>query len=124
MKLKACGHHILVKVDTDLALKEYEKSLKPGEILKGNEIVTASGMFLRKSDFKPDAEMHGTNTGVVIQIGEEAYDNKPAPWCKVGDRVLFKRYPGIEIGGKMVGESESVMYLIMNDDDVFGVIQE
>ena len=61
-------------------------------------------------------------TGVVCDMGDEAYKDKErfpnGPWCKEGDYVVFRANTGTRI---RVGDVE---YRIMNDDSIEAVIDD
>lgn len=69
----------------------------------------------------PDTAKEKPAEGKVIAVGKGrvADDGKVVPMeLKVGDRILFSKYGGHEV--KIDGEE----YLIMSQDDVYGVIEE
>jgi len=76
------GPHLLVRVE-DVATES------AGGIVLG----TASAM---------NREQMGAEAGYVIAVGPTAYDglhceivdDVAQPWCKIGDKVFFKRYAG------------------------------
>lgn len=47
-----------------------------------------------------------------------------APWCKVGDTVLFSRYSGMRFRSKDVESGDMVEYRMLSDDNVVGVVPE
>jgi co-chaperonin GroES (HSP10) len=108
-KLKAVGHHILVKVSTK----------------KKNEIkdkVSTGGIVLETVDDQV-ANLHRDNlaatSGEVIDIGPTAFEDMPGdPWCKVGDKIKFVRYSGVH------EEIEGELFRLMNDEDCKGLIIE
>ena len=62
-----------------------------------------------------------TTCGYVLKMGDLAYADKDkfkAPWCKIGDWVMFARYAGARLpieGGEV---------RILNDDEVLGTIKD
>ena len=98
--IKATGHRVLVEVE------QHEEKTKGGIILP---------------DQVRDAERRAAEIGKVIDIGPTAWQAAGlgnTPWCQVGDRIFFAKY-----AGKWVQETDdSPEYLIINDDDVMGVI--
>lgn len=63
-------------------------------------------------------------SGVVLQIGEQAY-NLPSQatregdknvWCNVGDRVIFGQYAGTKI---LMEGAENLV--VLNDEDIIAV---
>lgn len=63
-----------------------------------------------------------TVTGVVLDMGEQAYSDKErfpnGPWCKVGDFVLFRASSGTRI------RVNGVEYRLMNDDSIEAVVAD
>lgn len=77
----------------------------------------SAGGIILGTDTQNRREEMGQTEGEVILLGSTAYSDKPAPWCKVGDRVVFPRYVGTERKG-----SDDKMYRLINDLDVKGVL--
>lgn len=87
--------------------------IKPDEI----ETKTESGIELVLNE---DRELAAQEYGTIIDIGPDAWYDKPSKWAKVGDRIVYSRY-----GGKFVrypGELEK--YVVLNDEDVLAVLGE
>ena len=63
-----------------------------------------------------------TVTGVVLDMGEQAYADKErfpnGPWCKVGDFVVFRANSGTRI------RVNGVEYRLMNDDSIEAVVAD
>lgn len=63
-----------------------------------------------------------TVTGVVLDMGDQAYSDKDrfpnGPWCKVGDFVLFRANSGTRI------RVNGVEYRLMNDDSIEAVVAD
>lgn len=63
-----------------------------------------------------------TVTGVVLDMGEQAYTDKDrfpnGPWCKVGDFVVFRANSGTRI------RVNGVEYRLMNDDSIEAVVAD
>jgi co-chaperonin GroES (HSP10) len=63
-----------------------------------------------------------TMVGVVVDMGEQAYNDKErfpsGPWCKEGDFVMFRANTGTRF---KVGNEE---YRLMNDDSIEAVIDD
>lgn len=78
---------------------------------------TASGIIVTRAD-EVRREQMGQTEAEVIAIGNTAYSDQPAPWCKVGDRVVFARYAGTERKG-----ADERMYRLINDLDVKAVLE-
>lgn len=95
MKIRPLGDRILVK---PLEAKEQKKS----------------GIII------PDTAKEKPQEGEVIAVGTGKItdDGKKIPVdIKVGDKILFGKYSGTEV---KIDEQE---YLIMHQDDVFGIIE-
>ena len=94
MKIKPLGDRILVK------------ALEAKEQKKGGIII-------------PETVKEKPQEGEVIAIGTGKItdEGKKIPLdIKVGDKVLFGKYSGTEV------KIDGVEYLIMHQDDVFGII--
>ena len=72
------------------------------------EAKTASGIII------PDSAKEKPQRGKVVAVGSGTKDDKME--VKVGDVVLYGKYSGTEIS------VDGKEYLIMRQDDVFGVI--
>jgi co-chaperonin GroES (HSP10) len=63
-----------------------------------------------------------TVTGVVLDMGEQAYADKErfpnGPWCKQGDFVVFRANSGTRI------RVNGVEYRLMNDDSIEAVVAD
>lgn len=63
-----------------------------------------------------------TVTGVVLDMGDQAYADKErfpnGPWCKVGDFVVFRANSGTRI------RVNGVEYRLMNDDSIEAVVAD
>ena len=64
-----------------------------------------------------DREQLGQTDGVVVAIGNTAYEDLSSPWCKVGDKVLIAKYCGMMRQG-----TDEVWYRIISDTDVVAVL--
>jgi co-chaperonin GroES (HSP10) len=98
--IKPCGHRVVVKQDP------IEKKSKGGIIIAHEN--------------EAAAQQAGV-TGTVLAIGPTAWKDPSLggePWCKVGDKVLFAKFAGKSF---TVPETEEAV-LLMNDEDVMGVI--
>lgn len=96
MKIRPLGDRVLVK------------PLEEKEVKKGNIII-------------PDTAKEKPQQGEVIAVGKGKMtdDGKLLPMdVKVGDKVLYGKYSGTEI--KIEGQE----YLILNQDDILGIIEE
>lgn len=96
MKIKPLGDRVLVK------------PLEEKEVKKGNIII-------------PDTAKEKPQQGEVVAVGKGKMtdDGKVLPMdVKVGDKVLYGKYSGTEI--KIEGQE----YLILNQDDILGIIED
>ena len=76
--------------------------------------------------YKPNEVMHveevGTIIGLVLQVGDLAYNDKKkfpsGPWCHRGDYIVMRTYSGTRF---LVGEQE---FRLINDDTVEAVVDD
>lgn len=90
---RAAGHRILLLCDS------VEKT-------------TASGIVLPSKAV--DAEKNKSVWATVVEIGPDAWSDKCADYCQVGDRVLVGLYTGIFRDGPQDGKE----YRFVNDLDI------
>jgi len=85
-----------------------------------------NGGIIVASMHELERQQAGHSRGIVMAIGESAYHDKPNPWCKVGDRVMFPNYAGKKFKASELKNSfdknDLQYWHIMNDEDVLGVI--
>lgn len=86
--------------------------IKPMEV----EQKTASGIIL-STDSQREREDMANTTGEVIEVGAEAFADKPTDWCVAGDKIVFAKYAGLVYIGK-----DGVKYRIINDDNVVATL--
>ena len=86
--------------------------VKPQEIKE----VSESGIVLTTGSFKDREQMVNT-TELVVAMGDQCYADEPAPWCKVGDKIIFAKYAGLLYLGK-----DGNQYRMINDKDVTGTL--
>jgi co-chaperonin GroES (HSP10) len=68
-----------------------------------------------------DRNQAGTDQATVLEIGDLAFQppiGDGTPWCKVGDRIVIKRYAGHNIPVK------GGIQKLVADSDVIGVLEE
>ena len=80
--------------------------------------VTESGIVLMTASQK-EREALAQMYGLVVAMGNTCYNDQPAPWCKVGDRVSFAKYSGLLYTG--LDEKE---YRVINDLDIVATVEE
>ena len=100
MELRPTGHHVLIELDQ--IQDKFE------------------GSSLYRPDKNTQREQAGAQYGVVLAIGPEAYADRPNAWAKVGDRVVTRRYPGLQFDY----DGEDQRKRIINDDEIVAVIGE
>ena len=87
-------------------------------LIKPMEVATVSkGGIILGTDENTEREQMANTTGVVIAMGDQCYEKMTAPWCKVGDKVIFAKYAGLLYKGR---NGEAVR--LVNDDDITGVL--
>jgi co-chaperonin GroES (HSP10) len=91
-----------------IALPQVEETLGNTGIVKTNKMV--------------HEEMLMTVTGLVLDMGNQAYADKErypnGPWCKVGDYVVFRANSGTRV------RVNGVEYRLMNDDSIDAVVSD
>lgn len=87
--------------------------VKPDKV----ETKTASGIVLALDERREQA---AAETGTVVAIGSTAFKDfgEDTTIIKQGDKIFFAKY-----AGKTVKDKEEE-YIILNDEDVVGVINE
>lgn len=80
---------------------------------------TQGGIILPES--KKDQERYGATKGTIVSIGENAFTEAMATMKPpvVGDRVMFGKYAGTRFEG-----ADGDDYIIMNDADILGRLEE
>jgi len=83
---------------------------------------TFNSMGIVKAERTMYEEQLMTVTGVVLDMGDQAYTDKDrfpnGPWCKVGDFVIFRANSGTRI------RVNGVEYRLMNDDSIEAVVAD
>ena len=87
------------------------------QISKGGIITRAS---LTESELR--REMSAQEEGIVVAIGPTAFKDfgGAEAWCNVGDKVFIVRYSGTNF----IDEETGDMFRIINDEDIYAIIQE
>lgn len=86
--------------------------IKPQEVKE----VSKGGIILTTEKSKEREQMANT-TGIVVAMGGQCYADEPAPWCQVGDKVIFAKYAGLLYLGK-----DGNSYRMVNDKDITGTL--
>lgn len=77
----------------------------------------SQGGIILATEASKEREQMGNTTGVVIDMGNQCYQDEPEPWCYVGDKVIFAKYAGLLYLGK-----DGKKYRMINDKDITGVL--
>lgn len=105
--INPCGHRLVVKPFKQDDVDDVIKSAKRA----GFEIINSN----------QEREDKSVDKGVVVSIGTRAWQNDDhgyAPWCQVGDTILFAKF-----SGKFVKDPDTDEEVcILNDEDVVAVI--
>lgn len=116
----ALGNRVLVKLDM-LEKTTAETDDKTMRMTKGGLLIPENSKLVQDEDRRQE----GAETGTVVSIGYMAYQGlgDGRPWVKLGDRVGFKRYAGIDPYPH--GSPDGYKYRAMDDEDiVFSIDQE
>jgi co-chaperonin GroES (HSP10) len=64
--------------------------------------------------------------GQVLKMGSECYRGErfSAPWCKIGDYVIFPKHAGQTIEVKRNDGQDPDQYLLVNDDEIRAVVKD
>lgn len=92
------------------------------EAAEGSKFETLAGKgFEVKTNNEQSRETHGSDVGVIVNCGPEAYNSgqlkEADDWAQVGDVVIFPRYCG-HICEVPPGSGEKFHF--MTDDDLLG----
>jgi len=110
---EATGYHILIRpIDATQGMEAAQMDLAP-------ELAAAG--FQMKTDHEQSRQSKGSDIGLVIHLGPEAYQHERFgdPWCEIGDIVLFKRYEGHQFE---FPPGSGTRYHLVNDEDIFGAL--
>lgn len=99
MNIRPTGHHVLIELEKIEAEFKETKLIMP--------------------DKTKDREQAGAQVARVLEIGPEAWEDRPTPWARVGDQVITVRYPGAQYDH----DGEDSRKRIINDDEIIGIIQ-
>lgn len=111
------GYRILIKLkktvneDTSKLKDEAERLKKLGMYVPEE--------FQKKSKQAVERLENSSAEAYVIRMGEQAFHDRPNPWCKVGDLIQVKQYEAIDIADVEDGE----VYQFVNDVHVIGVLE-
>ena len=104
MKIRPTAHRVLVK-------------LKPIE----REERSDAGIILT-TEANHDARQRAMQEAYVIEVGPSAFNDfgDGEAWCKEGDLVMIAKYSGED----RVDPETNEVYRIINDEDIFAVVEE
>lgn len=103
-----CGHRVVVKVQDITEFDPVYQSARK------------SGLEIPVNHEDHQRKQAGMDKGTVVSIGSTAFkDFGGDAWCAVGDLVIFAKY-----AGKVVEDTDSNKYVILNDEDVVAVLKE
>jgi co-chaperonin GroES (HSP10) len=85
--------------------------VEPAEVEKRSE----SGIILH-APTEEDRIQLAQCFGKVVDIGPGAWADETEPRCKLGDRVIFRRYAGEQFDG-----DDGIKYRLMNDKDIMAI---
>ena len=105
MNVIPCGHRLVVK---PFKLEEVDEVYQRAK-LSGLQIV-------RPNEKREDASV---DKGIVLAVGPTCWPDE-APWCKVGDTILFAKFAPKFVEDPVTKESIG----ILNDLDVVAVLEE
>lgn len=80
----------------------------------------AKAGFKTKTKDKAEQESRGTQHGVLVHAGPEAFKgalSENGPWVKEGDVVIFDRYAGVEME---LPPGSGEKYRFTNDESILG----
>ncbi len=86
--------------------------------LDAPEKISAGGIILPDTD---NRKHMGAETGTVFAIGPDAWKGTGSEgFVKIGDRVLFKRYAGLD--GNTKNDPKDEQYRVMTDSNIAMVL--
>jgi co-chaperonin GroES (HSP10) len=88
------------------------------ELLRKHAAFASTLTIINENKKREDASV---DRGIVLAVGPTAWkDFGSAPWCKVGDEILFAKF-----AGKFITDPETQDDVcILNDEDVVAVVKE
>lgn len=101
------GHRVLVRPD------RVEETTRGGIVLP---------------EVTKERDQRATQQGTVLEIGPSAWKEhwEGKPWAKVGDRVIFTRYAGVDLSyeARQLIDPSADRLTVINDEDVVYVLEE
>jgi co-chaperonin GroES (HSP10) len=80
------------------------------------EETTESGIIVSVG-IERDRERLAQLKGTIVELGNTAWLDQPAPWAAAGDHVIFGKYSGLIYKG-----ADGKEYRIINDLDVVAIV--
>jgi co-chaperonin GroES (HSP10) len=80
------------------------------------EETTESGIIVSVG-IELDRERLAQLKGTIVELGNTAWLDQPAPWAAAGDHVIFGKYSGLIYKG-----ADGKEYRIINDLDVVAIV--
>nr|ASN63776.1 co-chaperonin GroES [uncultured virus] len=115
MKLKACGHYLIVRLEPIVEEKKY------GEM----------GLIIAENSQERNRQQSGAQYAEVLDIGRNCWsvftDHRGEwyQWCKPGDRIMVAKYSGqaFPTDPSMSDDElrENKLLRLIKDDDVLAV---
>ena len=94
------------------------------ENIDAGELLSEAGLILRRALTENEIrrEMAAQEEGTIVALGPTAFKDfgDGSKWCNVGDKVFIVRYSGTNF----MDEETKEMFRIINDEDIYAIIQE
>lgn len=109
------GWRILIEV-----IEKETEELKAMKSAKNSGIAIPDEIYQKKAY----SSQAGSEKARVIAIGDYCWKVRfeTAPWCKVGDEILFVQYAGRTFKHDDFPDLPEGQYRIINDEDVIAVV--
>lgn len=79
---------------------------------------TSGGIILTRETVQKD--QLAEQKAIIVAVGQYAWRDEPTPRAQIGDRILFSKWAGYQMTGTADGET----YRVVNDSDIFMVIEQ
>ena len=117
MKIKPCGHYVLVKP---------KKAAETDEMMK-----IAKRLGLKMPDNQEKRENQAATDGVIVDYGFQAWKAYGAngdgkPWAKIGDKIKFKRHVQdlIVDWDDLDEDGNPQEYFLLVDENILVILEE
>ena len=85
----------------------------------------SGGLYLPDSSVSRDQTAQ--ERGILIEVGGDAFEGWDASEDKtiprIGDKVIYSKYSGMQVPGKDLDEKRPVIYRVMNDKDIVAIVE-